>query len=665
MGIKFIDDELVIGGGDWELAPFKFSKILKIGGGGDAPTPSWVDIIVTGTGSVTLANAKADGLNYVKLFGGCKQPQPDKPNLLTDLHKYSQYGVSVTIGDDNSIILNGKANSTSTISIKYSLTTRKLPAGTYTLAVYDKPTGDWTGTRICVPTSAKYVDFGSGSDTSITFTYTSDQSFYCYVRVVDGTVYDNFTIKAMLVEGSTAPLTYTPALPCMANPVAIKCNNGMLKYGYTTKNLNVGTLDNQGYTSTGGTSTSTTFCGTLWKIKVSEGEKYTVSCGNFPDGISGVFVNTWKTDGTFNLRQAISMSTYYTFTIPAGISEVNFTLYKTGGITIGSNSWMQVEKGETATAYVPAGYGLLIDGTTETVQVIGKNLFDINSCIANTYINSEGATNASASWICSGFIPVLPNTGYVFTVDTTSGASAKHCFYSQAQTESFISSINSGSQTFTTPPNARYMRISVRKESEQAQLELGSTATTYEPYYNGGSATAENLLGLDTAKDVQEVLTGAITRNIGVYIFDGTETYLYSSNYGGAVVVKDFINTYGVNTNKLPMCNYFIGKDQGNSTSARNGKSSCFWIPAYNYIGFSTDLASSTATTEFAQWVKGLYEAGTPLMVAYAKTTATTESVTPQALTTKAGTNIIEITQSSVNNLPLEVSYKGIQEQGE
>lgn len=119
------------------------------------------------------------------------------------------------------------------------------------------------------------------------------------------------------------------------------------------KNLNGGTIEHKGYTSTGGESTSTTFAGTLWKIPCAAGQKFTVSWGGFPDGLNGVFVNTWKTDGTWNLRQAISASTSLTYTIGAGVGEVNFTLYKTGGITIGDDAWIQVEYGETATDYQP------------------------------------------------------------------------------------------------------------------------------------------------------------------------------------------------------------------------------------------------------------------------------------------------------------------------
>ena len=67
-------------------------------------------------------------------------------------------------------------------------------------------------------------------------------------------------------------------------------------------------------------------------------------------------------------------------------------------------------------------------------------------------------------------------------------------------------------------------------------------------------------------------------------------------------------------------------------------------------------------TDQHADWKAFLtnqYNAGTPVIVIYQLAEPTTETVTGQHLTTQAGTNIVEITQASMDNLPLEVSYKG------
>ena len=185
------------------------------------------------------------------------------------------------------------------------------------------------------------------------YTTSADAKLLCvlFARVVDqvGRTVDEQLADFMLVEGDIEAATAYE--PYRGVGLYVDGTDEVISVG--GKNLNGGTIDHKGYTSMGGESTSTTFAGTLWKIPCEAGQKFTVSWGDFTDGVSGVFINTWKTDGTWNMRQAISASTSLTYTIGTGIGTVNFTLYKTGGITIGDNAWIQVEYGDTATAYKP------------------------------------------------------------------------------------------------------------------------------------------------------------------------------------------------------------------------------------------------------------------------------------------------------------------------
>ena len=179
------------------------------------------------------------------------------------------------------------------------------------------------------------------------------------------------------------------------------------------KNLNGGTIEHIGFTSTGASSTSDTFAGTGAIIPCVTGEKYTVSFGGFTtSGISGVFVNTWKTDGTFNLRQAISSTGETTFTIPDGVNKVNFTLYKTGGATIDSTSWMQVERGASATPYEPyvepqtASVPMLLsvgDVKDEVELIHGPLTRRVTAClydgtqpVGDVYMSTTGGKDAGA-----------------------------------------------------------------------------------------------------------------------------------------------------------------------------------------------------------------------------------------------------------------------------
>ena len=70
------------------------------------------------------------------------------------------------------------------------------------------------------------------------------------------------------------------------------------------------------------------------------------------------------------------------------------------------------------------------------------------------------------------------------------------------------------------------------------------------------------------------------------------------------------------------------------------------------------DTTTISDTTAWKQWLSDQYNSGNPVIVIYPLATATTETVTAQSLTTQEGTNIVEITEASMSNLPLEVSYK-------
>lgn len=69
---------LTIGSTEWKVQPFKFD-IEKINGG---YSPSYKDVVLSGVSPLSLPNAQANGLRYIKLFGKCEQtgtPTPDNP----------------------------------------------------------------------------------------------------------------------------------------------------------------------------------------------------------------------------------------------------------------------------------------------------------------------------------------------------------------------------------------------------------------------------------------------------------------------------------------------------------------------------------------------------------------------------------------------------------
>lgn len=115
-----------------------------------------------------------------------------------------------------------------------------------------------------------------------------------------------------------------------------------------------------------------------------------------------------------------------------------------------------------------------------TERIVNKNLFNPNTAQSKKYvIKFTGGIGTSNGWSASDYIQIQPNTQYIFsgvTNDSSDGAGT--AFYDETKT--FISSVNSVTQSFTTPSNAKYVRISVQTETPtNIQLETGSTATTY------------------------------------------------------------------------------------------------------------------------------------------------------------------------------------------
>lgn len=107
--------------------------------------------------------------------------------------------------------------------------------------------------------------------------------------------------------------------------------------------------------------------------------------------------------------------------------------------------------------------------------VEGKNLFNKKKSKTGYYVNYQnGRLEENAQYCVSDYILVYPNTKY--TMATDSGL--RIAFYNLSK--EFISGLNTGVQTITTPSNCYYIRYSFYKSSlNTQQFELGEKATQY------------------------------------------------------------------------------------------------------------------------------------------------------------------------------------------
>lgn len=98
---------------------------------------------------------------------------------------------------------------------------------------------------------------------------------------------------------------------------------------------------------------------------------------------------------------------------------------------------------------------------------------------------SDGAVGSSDDWSITDYIEIDENTNYIYSGITNSwSTTAGTCFYDNNKT--FISSIGSNTYSFTTPSNAKYMRISLNSETPtNIMLNKGTTALPFEKYTGG------------------------------------------------------------------------------------------------------------------------------------------------------------------------------------
>ena len=161
------------------------------------------------------------------------------------------------------------------------------------------------------------------------------------------------------------------------------------------------------------------------------------------------------------------------------------------------------------------------------------------------------------------------------------------------------------------------------------------------------------LLAVGNNKDEQEVLSGSVTRNIGIKVFDGTENWqsivspyfsLAKSNITPSTLSGDNFNS---------ICSHFVRAITGTILTEIV---SFYW--GKSYLNVNIDPSGATTVNQFKQFLATQYANGTPVILVYPLAEPTTETVTAQSLTIQAGTNIVEITEASIDNLGLEVSYK-------
>ena len=226
---------------------------------------------------------------------------------------------------------------------------------------------------------------------------------------------------------------------------------------------------------TGGLSDSASYNATDY-IGVLPNTTYTVSVfyhGAFYDGDKNYISK---------IPDKVSGETGKTFETPANGHFIRLSLRPVDMDTF------QIEKGLSSTSYEPFRQTIepniipdLEDGSITVNKTnfikLGKNLFDKSTATKGHYVNNvSGKLSTNANYYASDFIEIEGGTKYI------ENETLYKAFYDEDKV--YISGLSVGHESpFTTPINARFLRITVRKdEIDSWQLEQNTIKTSYQPH---------------------------------------------------------------------------------------------------------------------------------------------------------------------------------------
>lgn len=168
------------------------------------------------------------------------------------------------------------------------------------------------------------------------------------------------------------------------------------------------------------------------------------------------------------------------------------------------------------------------------------------------------------------------------------------------------------------------------------------------------TATVPDLYAVGDYKDEVDLVSGTVTRRVGVKVLDGTEEWVKGTT---SFYVDDVITDSPTNNNFTVQCTHYMGRmGSGSAQSLANTNSVIIYFNDYRRINIFATLADYATAADFKSYIAAQYAAGTPVIILYPLSTATAEQVIAQALTTSDGTNVVDAT-ANVTEIEATVQY--------
>lgn len=316
------------------------------------------------------------------------------------------------------------------------------------------------------------------------------------------------------------------------------------------------------------------------------------------------------------------------------------------------------------------------DGGSESQEYeinLGKNLFDKdNGNVIQAYIGNTFVSNAYNRTV---WIACQPNTTY--TLQKTSTGRERIIGWSSevpaiggvvgGQLGSFSGSVPAGdivTATVTTPAGANYLAITVYQTSQDSaytleqilaslQIEKGSTATSYAPYF-----TPIELCKIGTYQDYiyKSGEDWYVHKDISKIVLDGSQSV---TSYGTAVTGKYRYSVPATGAANVAadvvvnVSDKFVGVTRGDTYSNVNGM-----YQATGLVGFYWDAISAYTTAQVQTWLStnnviAYYPLATPTDTQITNATLISELEGLLSATTYSGTTYIAVSGDLAS--PLEV----------
>ena len=451
-------------------------------------------------------------------------------------------------------------------------------------------------------------------------------------------------------------------VPTPDNPIDIYCSNGKItispnEANYISDNITLGywLRNNNGQPE----SSPANFYTNMMPVKPDTNY---VCYGRRKDNstISGYNRFAWyDATGTW-----IRNSTYTQGTIGSDVSPSNAAYVRFHCNIDGSNvtqelvdsyNWT-VREGTIEEPFI--SFGIITDGTPETLTIKGNNLYDITKDVNGKYIDANGNIGDDSRACYSDLIPVKEGESYTYSgiCKSSSGSSnAKriHGYINGVWNQQIqVLNININkpfSYTFTIPAGINGIRISHWADDTYTQVEESPRPTKYCEYLNS-DLSVQDLLGIGNYQDIQSIIDGVVTRNVGVKVLNGTEIWNYYSVAQGNLFRIQIVDSVSDGKDVLGvLCNAY----QVTSMGARVNRTLSGTATNYDFIN-----DNYTTIDTWKAYLADQYTAGTPVIIIYPLATPTTEFVAKQSANITSNINVVERNSENISGLKVEAMYK-------